>query len=46
MATNSGDTMNLKISREVHEMLVKHCLENDLKIAKFVEKLIKNNINI
>jgi hypothetical protein len=34
---------NIKISPEVHEILKNYCDENNLKMYKFLESLIKKN---
>jgi hypothetical protein len=34
---------NIKISEESHKMLKDYCIDNGLKIHKFLESLIKKN---
>ena len=35
---------NLKISEESHDMLKNYCQKNGLKMFKFIEKLIEENL--
>jgi len=36
---------NIKISKEVHDILKQYCLKEGMKIHKFVEKLIISEIS-
>ena len=43
---DNRDIKNIKISKEVHELLKKHCDKKGVKIYKFLEDLIKENCKI
>jgi hypothetical protein len=40
MLQNGREIKNLKISKEVHDILKKYCDKNGIKIYRFLEKLI------
>jgi hypothetical protein len=40
MSINDSKIKNLKISKEVHEILKKYCDKNGIKMYRFLEKLI------
>lgn len=40
MSYNGKEIKNLKISKEVHDILKKYCDKNGIKIYRFLEKLI------
>jgi len=40
---DNRDIKNIKISKEVHTLLKKHCDKKGIKIYKFLENLIKEN---
>jgi hypothetical protein len=40
MSQNSREIKNLKISKEVHDILKRYCDKNGIKMYRFLEKLI------
>lgn len=46
MKNSPNDIKNLKISNESHALLKKYCVNNGLKIHKFIEKLIYDNCKV
>ena len=41
MDSNNADVKNLKISKEVHDILKKYCDKRGIKIYRFLETLIR-----
>jgi hypothetical protein len=41
MSTGDTEIKNLKISKEVHEILKKYCDKRGIKIYRFLEQLIR-----